>query len=576
MNLEGNLTSKQALQGDLSAQYGTRGLSAYEVALSFGFEGTEEEWLASLQGKKGDKGDKGEQGIQGIQGVQGLKGDKGDKGEAGIDEEQLYKLAIISTTDKAPFHHITDSANMKVLDFGMEGKTEQETTSGKNLLPIDTLYVDGSGRVKTAEFTLEAGTYMLNSVDRTVLGVIVDNITDGGTLTNGWADTRYTSFSIDSSKTITVRFYTDDISLIDGNWMLTKGNTVDTTYEPYTGGVPSPNPDYPQEIVNAGVYNEETGRYEHKCYVENVNIFDVNEYPFDESGFWNVLQGTHSSNSSFRRTMKYTPISAYQGQSLYLYPNTGSINTGLCFYDKNYNFISGHSSIRTYGVVVPDNAHYIRLGYHKDDIENVVVSLNPVTSYIPHASQPLTLTSPVPLTKWDKLIKRDGVWGWSMYQLHLTVGESGNWVYHPGLGCFYLECLSKPMTQHTGFCNQLKVITGERIGDNLLYIGNSNKLILVYNTKFHDETLSDGGLANWKAHLAENPLEIWTYADEEQSFHPLPDEEQTLLNNLETYYGVTNLYNDQGCQMWLEYMADTKCYIDNKFKEMTSAIAQLL
>lgn len=34
-------------------------LSAYEIAVDHGFEGTEEEWLASLKGDKGDKGDPG-------------------------------------------------------------------------------------------------------------------------------------------------------------------------------------------------------------------------------------------------------------------------------------------------------------------------------------------------------------------------------------------------------------------------------------------------------------------------------------------------------------------------------------
>ena len=79
-------------------------------------------------------------------------------------------------------------------------------------------------------------------------------------------------------------------------------------------------------------------------------------------------------------------------------------------------------------------------------------------------------------------------------------------------------------------------------------------------------------MANFKEHLAENPLEIWTYSDTEQAFHPLPDEEQELLNNLETYYGVTNLYNDQGCPMWLTYVNDTKLYVDQKLLEIQQAI----
>ena len=52
---------------------GEPGKSAYEIAVEHGFEGSEEEWLASLKGEKGDRG------------PQGPKGDKGDPGPAGKD-----------------------------------------------------------------------------------------------------------------------------------------------------------------------------------------------------------------------------------------------------------------------------------------------------------------------------------------------------------------------------------------------------------------------------------------------------------------------------------------------------------
>lgn len=105
---------------------GKDGKSAYQIAVDKGFKGSEDEWLASLQGEdgkdgqngidgkdgkngisvqhrwqgttltitsesgtssaelkgeKGDKGDKGEKGDAGAQGAQGVQGVKGDKGE---------------------------------------------------------------------------------------------------------------------------------------------------------------------------------------------------------------------------------------------------------------------------------------------------------------------------------------------------------------------------------------------------------------------------------------------------------------------------------------------------------------
>ena len=75
--------AKFALKGEGGGEGGKNGASAYEIAVANGFEGTEQEWLASLKGDKGDKGDTGLQGIQGVQGEQGIQGEKGEKGEKG-------------------------------------------------------------------------------------------------------------------------------------------------------------------------------------------------------------------------------------------------------------------------------------------------------------------------------------------------------------------------------------------------------------------------------------------------------------------------------------------------------------
>ncbi|WP_313429803.1 hypothetical protein [Siminovitchia terrae] len=47
---------------------GEPGDSAYEIAVKNGFEGTEQEWLASLKGPKGDPGPKGADGKDGKDG----------------------------------------------------------------------------------------------------------------------------------------------------------------------------------------------------------------------------------------------------------------------------------------------------------------------------------------------------------------------------------------------------------------------------------------------------------------------------------------------------------------------------
>lgn len=65
--LGGSLNAPRKLEGSLS-KMGTKGYSAYEIAVIHGFVGTEEEWLASLKGNQGDIGPIGETG-NGIESV---------------------------------------------------------------------------------------------------------------------------------------------------------------------------------------------------------------------------------------------------------------------------------------------------------------------------------------------------------------------------------------------------------------------------------------------------------------------------------------------------------------------------
>lgn len=57
--------------------------SAYAIAVKNGFEGSEEEWLASLVGPQGPKGETGETGPKGDTGATGPQGPQGEKGEKG-------------------------------------------------------------------------------------------------------------------------------------------------------------------------------------------------------------------------------------------------------------------------------------------------------------------------------------------------------------------------------------------------------------------------------------------------------------------------------------------------------------
>ena len=67
---------------------GPAGKSAYEIAVDNGFEGTEQEWLASLEGPEGPQGPEGPEGPQGPEGPAGSDGADGQDGAPGEQGEQ--------------------------------------------------------------------------------------------------------------------------------------------------------------------------------------------------------------------------------------------------------------------------------------------------------------------------------------------------------------------------------------------------------------------------------------------------------------------------------------------------------
>ena len=105
--IKGTVATNGSIKGTLQGVYGKDGLSAYEIALKNGFEGTETEWLASLKGADGtmtfnDLTEEQKASLKGEQGIQGepftyddftaeqLAALKGDKGDTGIGVSGVY------------------------------------------------------------------------------------------------------------------------------------------------------------------------------------------------------------------------------------------------------------------------------------------------------------------------------------------------------------------------------------------------------------------------------------------------------------------------------------------------------
>lgn len=78
-------------------------------------------------------------------------------------------------------------------------------------------------------------------------------------------------------------------------------------------------------------------------------------------------------------------------------------------------------------------------------------------------------------------------------------------------------------------------------------------------------------LADWKAWLAENPITV-TYLLETPIETPLTASELESYKALHSNYGVTTMMNDCDAEMEVQYNADTRTYIDNKFAALAAQL----
>lgn len=138
--------------------------------------------------------------------------------------------------------HLADSDNGKIEDMVLYGKSEQKQYKGINLFPPNTRPSD------FVEVSIPKGSSVFWVTDGTPANGGNFRFLNEDKTEDMW-------FGVDAGTTSTTLQLTIDAkyvqNLIDKNFDLSKiclGIGSDPIYEPYTGGIPSPSPDYPQEI----------------------------------------------------------------------------------------------------------------------------------------------------------------------------------------------------------------------------------------------------------------------------------------------------------------------------------------
>ena len=138
-----------------------------------------------------------------------------------------------------------------------------------------------------------------------------------------------------------------------------------------------------------------------------------------------------------------------------------------------------------------------------------------------------------------------------------TFDGSESWGLYGDTGFLLDNILPEKMSNREMLCNQF-MRRGGGTNSNIMIVGafSTNSSIYIENCTLVDNTLVDDMLSKWKMHLAKHPLVVTTYLNEQVERDLTPEEIETY-KNLVTYAGTTIVENDSDCWMDVTYKAGT-------------------
>lgn len=495
------------------------------------------------------------------------------------------------------YAQLTDTTTKSLNSLVIKGNTVQESTKGLNLINCTpkTTTINGITMVNNGD-----GTYTVNGTATDDFDIALAPYTtkqniyytlsgcpSGGSQTTYYLDPR--GYDYDTGRGITIRNQEQDFSNyirivikkdVTVNNLLFKpmfneGQTAQP-FEPYTGGKPSPSPEYPQEIkaVNelSGVMSGKNllkphGSYPRTGYGITLNLMNdgihVNGKCTGSSWHTFIYSDTLQAGTYYINGIKGASNSRYQ---VVLYKNSAILN-----YITTENFkleLKEKSKIEL--------SLFVYSGY--GTFNNLVLPYmicrneNDLYLYTPYQGQQLlNYTLQNPLYKigdvYDyidfnrgKIVRNIGVItfdgsddeGWMISDTQYTNNIR-----------FYSTILSD-WSIHLNLlllCNKLPYIKNLQ-GNDLTGISYTNTL----DIQLDKSLLSTQNENGFKAWLNKNPITV-VYQLATPTEEDIPQELLTQLKQLQTYSGETNISfeaSDVYPTIDLEYIKDTKKYIESK------------
>lgn len=318
----------------------------------------------------------------------------------------------------------------------------------------------------------------------------------------------------------------------------------DGTWEPFTGGIASPNPEYPQEPKFVGDYNEGAQKYDIDFMTSGKNLFD---YTKSTKSCYLNADGTLATTASYK-TSDFIPVI---GGKTYCISKRGTVRSK--FYNSSKEVLNDNWATSTDAattIIIPDEVSYFRFSYcingdYKVDEATLQLELGSVeTSYEPFTgfetttvelNQPLrelpngvkdTIENGV-VTRRVGVVTFDGSEAWNRN----NVNDPNNWLYYHSMSHGKADGLCNSL-MHESFNIINKGADLASVGFNLAH--NENNIFV--NVGYYMELIGLANTAeNLKTWLQSNPITIWYEL-------ATPTTEQITLPTLPSWYPYTNAW----------------------------------
>lgn len=547
------------------------------------------------------------------------------------DMGKIQDTTLIKSTESGTDMVLTDSSDMNIQELHLFGKSEQKTTKGIQLLNLK----DAKGG------TGDGVTYTPNGD-----GSFKKTGTATGQAGNIWLKGDYYSDWENKTPIITLEvgksYYIKDCAIFQGQTIIASGNgqvinvtgekypegikitgirntgfTLNKTYneviypivaesstavdwEEYTGGQPSPNPDYPQEIVSVENpklnisgknilkqsvptvsfdKNTKVTKLEESENKIKIKINEVGEYIYISIPLKNIIKEIKANKA-------YTIVFNNATQISNCFFGSGNATIKL----TNYAYCKENKVVLKTLSELPNNPkqYYIYIGiYNKkgniagfDDItvfegDYSNVNINSTEPYKPLQTATLNYElNGIDDIKDELIVRADGT-GQIIQRLAKKIIDGSNIdtsasVQQEGSYLVNMETVSDMLTGNYNV-GLSTICSNKRSGKekNTIRFGANNKNVYLYL----DESFAGKTSTKLREYFVENPFTI-VYPLEKPIVTELSSDEVQKILALHTNKLNTTIWNDQDAEMQITYVADTKTYIDNKMAELQALLLE--